>query len=61
MGDDIRRGPKTLSLNNSQPQGRPLLSPFLEPGLASLKSEHPPALSEWVWRSQERGQCSPVE
>ena len=61
MGDDIRRGPKTFFLNNSQPQGRPLLSPFLEPGLASLKSEHPPALSKWVSLLGERGQCSPAE
>ena len=55
MGNDIRRGPKTFPLNTSQPQGRPLLSPFLEPGLASLKSKHPPALSEWVWRSRREG------
>ena len=51
-----RRGPNTFPLSTSQPQERPPLCPFLEPGLASLETECPPVFSEiwWFWGSGER-------
>lgn len=56
-----RPGPNTFPLNTSKPQGRPPLSPFLKPGLASLETEHPPVLSEiwWVWRFRREGSAVP--
>ena len=56
-----RPGPNTFPLNTSQTQGRPPLSPFLKPGLASLETEHPPVLSEiwWVWRFRREGSAVP--